>query len=344
LGNDLIGWEKEDQFNVGADFALFNGRLSGSVEYYKNTTKDLLSTINLADDGGISSFRGNAGSVLNEGVDIELSGVVMTRGKFQWRMNGNFSTLNNEILSLPDGKQEALFAPVGPNVIYRVGKPLGGAYLFDFAGINPANGRAMVYDANGNITYRPTLADAKYSGTLIPTYFGGYSNTFSYKNISLEIFFQFQGGNKAFNNDYLNLYRSGSIADNQLVNQLDRWRNPGDITNVGRPFESGTIEAQDQSFSNFFTSGVYGSTQMMSDASYVRLKQVTLSYSLPTTILSKVKLAKVTAFVQGLNLWTYTKFAGIDPEVVSNNAATGTSSFGVFPVGRQFMAGLTIGF
>jgi hypothetical protein len=76
----------------------------------------------------------------------------------------------------------------------------------------------------------------------------------------------------------------------------------------------------------------------------VRLKQVTLSYSLPTTILSKVKLAKVTAFVQGLNLWTYTKFAGIDPEVVSNNAATGTSSFGVFPVGRQFMAGLTIGF
>jgi TonB-dependent starch-binding outer membrane protein SusC len=344
LGNDLIGWEKENQFNAGADFALFNGRLTGSVEYYHNTTLDLLSTINLAEDGGISSYRGNAGSVLNNGVDIELSGVVMTRGKFQWRMNGNFSTLNNEILSLPDGKTEALFAPVAPNVIYRVGKPLGGAYLFDFAGINPANGRAMVYDANGNITYRPVLADAKYSGTLIPTYFGGYSNTFSYKNISLEIFFQFQGGNKAFNNDYLNVYRAGSTADNQLVNQLDRWRNPGDITNVGIPFESGIIEGQDQSFASFFASGVYGSTQMMSDASYLRLKQVTLSYSLPVDLLTKVKLTKVTAFVQGLNLWTYTKFAGIDPEVVSNNGATGTSSFGVFPVGRQFMAGLTIGF
>lgn len=344
LGNDLIGWETETQFSVGTDFALFGGRLSGSVDYFRNVTKDLLSTINLAEDGGVGSYRGNAGEIENKGIEIELSGTVVKSGDFQWRANFNFSTLQNEILSLPDNRTEALFAGTGVNVQYRVGDPISSAYLFDFAGINPATGRAMVYDANGNLTYRPVLADQKYMGSLIPTYFGGFSNNFSYKGFSLEAFFQFQGGNKAFNADYLNLYRSGSTQDNQLVSQLDRWQNPGDITNVGVPFLGGTIEGQDQSFSTFFTNGVYGSSQMMSDASYLRLKQVTLSYSIPTSIISKARLTKASVFVQGLNLWTYTKFEGIDPEVVSNNAATGTTTFGAFPVGRQIMAGLTLGF
>jgi TonB-dependent starch-binding outer membrane protein SusC len=343
LGNDVIGWEREGQFNVGTDFALFGGRLTGSVEYYSNITEDLLSVINLPEDGGVATYRGNAGKIENSGFDIELGGLVLERGDFNWRIAANVSTLKNVILELPDNQQEILVSnglAGAVNVIYRKGNPIQGAYLFDFAGINPATGRAMIYDANGNIKYIPTQADMKYHGSLIPSYFGGLTNSFSYKGLSLEVFFQFQGGNKAFNPDFSNLYNSGSGNNNQLVSQLNRWQNPGDITNVGRPFEGGVIDGADQTFGNFFANGVYGSTQYMSDASYVRLKQVTLSYNLPTSLVSKASLVKASLFVQGLNLWTYTKFAGIDPEVASNNNATGISGFGVFPVGRQFMAGI----
>ena len=122
-----------------------------------------------------------------------------------------------------------------------------------------------------------------------------------------------------------------------MVSQLARWQNPGDVTNVARAYQGGVIDGFDQQF------GTFGTTQFMSDASYVRLKQITLSYNLPSSIISKMKLNKVSVFVQGLNLWTYTKFDGIDPEVVSNNNGTGVSSFGVYPVAKQFMGGISIG-
>ena len=195
----------------------------------------------------------------------------------------------------------------------------------------------MIYDTLGNLSYNGVARDAYVRGSNIPTYFGGLSNSFSYKNFNLEVFFQYQGGNVAYNGDLFNLYASGSSANNQLVSQLERWQQPGDITNVARSFQGGVINGFDQQF------GTFGTTQFMSDASYVRLKQVTLSYNLPSSILSKMKLNKVNVFIQGLNLWTYTKFQGIDPEVVSNNNGTGISSFGAYPVGQQFMGGISIG-
>jgi hypothetical protein len=331
LGNDRIGWEEEKQTSAGVDFSLFGGRLSGSVDYYRNVTGNQLFNVDLPTDSGVGSVRGNFGEVLNTGIEIELNGVVLDRGGFRWSMNGNFSTLKNELLSLPNN------APRQGNTLI-VGEPIQFLYLFQFAGINPANGKAMIYDANGNLAYQGLEADAAVRGSLIPTYFGGYSNNFSYKGFNLEVFFQFQGGNKAFNSDLYNYYRAGSVADNQLVSQLNRWQQPGDITNVPRAFQGGTIDGQDQVF------GTFGTTQFMSDASYLRLKQVTLSYNLPSSLVSRLKLSKVNVFVQGLNLWTLTNYAGIDPEVVTNNQSTGVSGFGVYPVGRQFMAGLTVGF
>lgn len=331
LGNDLIGWESEDQLNIGVDFSLFAGRLTGSIEYYNNSTNSLLFDVPLPTDSGLGSVRGNSGEVLNRGFDFELGGTVFDKGGFKWQVTGNLSTLHNELISLPNGQ-----ARIGNTLI--VGEPISFLYLLEFAGVNPANGKTMIRNASGNLAYRGVEADAAVRGSTIPTYFGGLSNNFSYKGINLELFFQYQGGNKAFNGDLYNLYGAGSGANNQLVSQLNRWQNPGDITNVPRSFQGGIIDGFDQQQSNF------GSTQFMSDASYVRLKQVTLSYDLPSKIVSKAKMAKASVFVQGMNLWTYTKFDGIDPEVVSNNNGTGVSSFGVYPVGRQFMAGVTIGF
>lgn len=330
LGNDLISWESETQASAGIDFALFGSRLRGSFEYYNNLTQDLLFDVPLPTDSGVGSVRGNSGEVVNRGFDIELGGVVLDKGSFKWNITANVSTLHNELVSLPNNQKR-----IGNTLI--VGEPISFLYLFDFAGINPANGKAMIYDTLGNLSYSGATRDAAVRGSNIPKYFGGLSNSFSYKGINLEVFFQFQGGNQAFNGDLYNLYASGSSANNQLVSQLARWQNPGDVTNVARAYQGGVIDGFDQQF------GTFGTTQFMSDASYVRLKQVTLSYNLPSSIISKMKLNKVSVFVQGLNLWTYTKFDGIDPEVVSNNNGTGVSSFGVYPVAKQFMGGISIG-
>ncbi|MEQ1586516.1 MAG: TonB-dependent receptor [Cyclobacteriaceae bacterium] len=330
LGNDLISWESETQASAGIDFALFGSRLRGSFEYYNNLTENLLFDVPLPTDSGVGSVRGNSGEVVNRGFDIELGGVVMDKGSFKWNITANVSTLHNELVSLPNNQKR-----IGNTLI--VGEPISFLYLFDYAGINPANGKAMIYDTLGNLSYSGATRDAAVRGSNIPKYFGGLSNNFSYKGVNLEVFFQFQGGNQAFNGDLYNLYASGSSANNQLVSQLARWQNPGDVTNVARAYQGGVIDGFDQQFSTF------GTTQFMSDASYVRLKQITLSYNLPSSIISKMKLNKVSVFVQGLNLWTYTKFDGIDPEVVSNNNGTGVSSFGVYPVAKQFMGGISIG-
>jgi TonB-linked SusC/RagA family outer membrane protein len=330
LGNDLIGWESEDQYSLGVDFSLFGARLNGSIEYYNNSTNALLFDVPLPTDSGVGSVRGNSGEVLNRGFDIELGGVVMDRAGFQWRVNFNIGTLHNELISLPNNQTR-----IGNSLI--VGESISFPYLLKFAGVNPATGKTMIYDANGNLAYRGVQDDLAVRGSYIPTYYGGLSNNFSYKGINLELFFQYQGGNKAFNSDWYNYYASGSGANNQLVSQLKRWQNPGDMTNVARAFQGGIIDGFAQNQGNF------GSTQFLSDASYVRLKQVTLSYSLPNQIVTKIGLKKINVFAQALNLWTYTKYDGIDPEVVANNNATGVSSFGVFPVGKQIMGGLTIG-
>ncbi|NOS94320.1 MAG: SusC/RagA family TonB-linked outer membrane protein, partial [Cyclobacteriaceae bacterium] len=330
LGNDFISWEEKYQTSFGIDYSIFNGRLFGSVEYYNYQTKELLFDVPKMNDGGINTVRGNSGEVLNKGFDIELGGVVIDTKGFKWEAKANFSTLQNELVALPNNQKR-----IGNTLI--VGQPIQFNYLFEFAGINPANGKAMIYDTLGNLAYRGQNRDASVKGSPIPTWFGGFSNTFSYKGLSLEVFFQFSGGNKAFNGDLYNLYASGSNANNQLTSQLNRWQQPGDITNVARPFQGGSQDGLDQQF------GTFGTTQFLSDASYIRLKQIRLSYNLPSKLVSKVKLSKCNIFIQGQNLWTYTKFTGIDPEVIVNNAQTGVSSFGAYPVSKQFSAGITIG-
>lgn len=330
LGNDLISWEEKFQANYALDFSIFNGRLNATVEYYDYRTKALLFDVPLLNDAGVNSVRGNSGEVMNRGFDVELGGTILDTKGFKWQAKANFSTLENQLTALPNNQKR-----IGNSLI--VGQPVSFFYLFNYAGVNPANGKAMIYDTLGNLSYQGRQRDANVRGTPIPKWFGGISNTFSYKGISLEVFFQYSGGNQAFNGDLYNLYSSGSTANNQLTSQLARWQQPGDVTNVPRSYQGGVIDGFDQQFSTF------GTTQFMSDASYIRLKQVTLSYSIPQKLISRLKLNKCNVFFQGLNLWTYTRFTGIDPEVVVNNAATGVSTFGAYPVGKQFSAGITIG-
>ncbi|WP_425637477.1 SusC/RagA family TonB-linked outer membrane protein [Algoriphagus yeomjeoni] len=326
LGNDLLTWEEAESINLGLDGTLFNGRIITTIEFWRKNSQALLFNTPLPTDSGFGSITRNSGEVRNQGIDLDVQTVNVVAGKFQWSTGFNITFLENELISLYDGLDR-----IGNSLI--VGKPIDFFYTNEYLGVNPANGRAMYDDGTGtgNFTYVTGQNTLDYKGSTLPSSYGGLSNTFTYGPVSLEVFFQYQFGNLATNSDLYNLANWGSGTGNLLVNQLDYWTQPGDITTVGRPFEGG----QEPGTSNINTF----STRLISDGGYIRLKQVTLNYTLGAATASKIGMASASLFVQGLNLATFTKYNGIDPEANSIG-----STYGAYPNARQISAGINLNF
>ncbi|WP_158861081.1 SusC/RagA family TonB-linked outer membrane protein [Lunatibacter salilacus] len=325
LGNDLLTWEEAGSINFGVDGSFFNGRINATVDVWRKDTQKLLFETQLPIDSGFGAITRNTGKLRNQGVDFDLQTTNVVWGRFRWNTGFNISVFSNELLELYEGLDR-----IGNDLI--VGKPIDFYYGYEFAGINPANGSPMYYDENGEYTYLVSDDDQKYLGSALPWNFGGLSNTFIYGPFSLEVFFQYQYGNLGFNQDLYNLAQAGSIGqDNQTVDQIYFWRTPGDITNTPKPYEGGRVPGH-SGYQQF-------STKQISDASYIRLKQVTLDYNVPASILQKVGIEQAKVFVQGLNLWTLTKYNGLDPEVNSLG-----STYGTYPNSRQITAGLNLNF
>lgn len=335
IGNDNISWEEEEAINLGFDYSLLNNRLFGTVDFWRTNNRDLLFDVPFFQNAGVNtnSVYDNVGSVRNQGIDLEVGGIIVDNGGFRWDSRFNITFLQNEVTSLV-GESDTIFDGNFPTLI--VGQPVDFHFLLQYAGVNPANGRAMIIDKDGNPSYDAGFEDARIAGSAIPTHYGGWSNTFSYKGLSLDIFFQYQYGNKAFNSDLYNIL-SGRGNDNQSVEILKRWQEPGDITNVPQLTPNGTIAGIDQYY------GFVGTDRFLSDASYIRLKTLTLSYDFPNKLMKSIGFRKARIFVQGVNLLTWTEYDGMDPEVVANNNSTGVSAYGSYPLGRQFSAGINIG-
>ncbi|GEO23673.1 SusC/RagA family TonB-linked outer membrane protein [Cyclobacterium qasimii] len=325
LGNDLLTWEESASTNIGVDATLFNGRIIVTLDAWRKDSRQLLFETRLPMDSGFGSILRNAGKLRNQGIDFDLQTTNLIIGKFRWSTSFNTSVFSNELLELYEGLER-----IGNDLI--VGKPIDFFYGYDYAGVNPANGSPMYYDEQGEYTYLLTDDDQRYLGSALPWAFGGLANTFKYGGVSLEVFFQYQYGNKAFNQDLYNMAQAGSIGqDNQTVDQLYFWREPGQITNVPIPYEGGRIPGH---------SGYQQmSTRLISDGSYIRLKQVSLNYNLPKSLLNKAKIEEVNVFVQGINLWTLTKYNGLDPEVNSLG-----DTYGTYPSSRQITAGINLTF
>ncbi|RAI90244.1 SusC/RagA family TonB-linked outer membrane protein [Algoriphagus yeomjeoni] len=326
LGNDLLTWEEAESINLGLDATLFNGRIITTIEFWRKNSQALLFNTPLPTDSGFGSITRNSGEVRNQGIDLDVQTVNVVAGKFQWSTGFNITFLENELISLYDGLDR-----IGNSLI--VGKPIDFFYTNEYLGVNPANGRAMYDDGTGtgNFTYVTGQNTLDYKGSTLPSSYGGLSNTFTYGPVSLEVFFQYQFGNLATNSDLYNLANWGSGTGNLTVDQLDYWTQPGDITTVGRPFEGG----QEPGTSNINTF----STRLISDGGYIRLKQVTLNYTLGAATASKIGMASASLFVQGLNLATFTKYNGIDPEANSIG-----STYGAYPNARQISAGINLNF
>jgi hypothetical protein len=326
LGNSNVGWERNVTKNFGLDYGLFGGRISGSVDYFIRTTKDLLLNRPLPNTSGFASIAENIGSLENKGFEIGLSTMNLT-GEFKWNTDFNITFLKNKVVSLLVPGQDL------PANSLWIGKPLGTIFVPKWAGVNPADGRAMWYDINGNITYTPTTADRQYSedNTRTPKYYGGITNSFSYKGFDLSVFFQYQVGTIQQDQSRAWLLSDFRYNFNQYSEVLNRWTTPGQITDVPRLYAGAQ---QPGTSSSVFGSGG-GTDRFYSDASYLRLKSVNLGYNLPKALVAKVGLSNLKLYVQAYNLWTLTNYTGLDPEF-----AAGAYNMGLAPQGQSYTAGL----
>lgn len=340
LENPDLSWEKTTQLNIGIDVGLFEERISLTADYFTKNTTDLLLEKDVPGTTGFKTTQSNFGEIENKGFEVSLNATVLRKQDFEWSTNINFSHIENEVVDvLNDGQI------VSRNFVILEGEALSQLYLIKFLGVDPFTGDAVFEDINSDGIIN--LDDRQPVGSGIPNYFGGFSNTFRYKGLSLDVFFQFSGGNKIYNQSrhaYENYgsLQSGIPYGNQSKNSLDYWKQPGDITDIPRPSLAGPgdPDAQWQRFS----------TQYLEDGDFVRLKNVKLAYNIPSSLIEKWGLSSVQVYAQGRNLITWTNYLGFDPEVSTNTSGTEElnslqgEDFGTLGQARTYSFGINIGF
>lgn len=334
--NDRLSWEKTTQTNIGLDLSMFNSRITFTADAYLKKTNDLLINVQLPPSSGFASQAYNVGAMENKGLEFVLSTKNFDREKFKWSTDLNFSLNRNKVTDLGSTTQSLDFAGIYERdaaVRIVTGKPLGSFYGYVFTGVNPTNGAATYADINGNgVTGSADPGDRTFIGNAQPKFIYGVTNNLTWGNWGLNIFFQGVQGSELFNASRIDL--EGMFdSKNQSAAVLNRWTTPGQVTTVPKALKS--------SSENSLTS-----SRFVEDASYLRLKTATLSYSFSSSVLEKLKMSKLTIFATGYNLLTFTKYSGLDPEVNVNDA-NGPSmgvDYGTYPQSRSFLFGVNVGF
>ncbi len=344
IANPQLTWEKSTEVDFGLDFGFFNNRLNGEIDYYVKNTTDLLLNVPVPSTSGFSSQFQNIGELQNKGIEFTLNSNNLV-GKFSWTTSINLAANQNKVVSLANGQTIIDDGSSRYANVIKVGSPIGVFYGADYAGADPDNGDALWYvnemDDNGNIV-NPDATTNDYSeanfvelGSPLPTLIGGLDNTFSFAGLTLNVRFQGQTGNKIHNAGGGFMSCNACWFDNQTRDQLDSWKNPGDVTDV--PEARLGYSNGDQS----------RSSRYVSDGSYLRLKNVTLAYDFPSKMLSKAKIRDLRLYVTGTNLLTFTKYDGWDPEVTTDFLASNVVygvDFYAAPQPKNFVAGIRIGF
>ncbi len=327
IENKDLQWENTTTFDVGLELSLFNNRLDLNVGYFQRNTENLLFFAPLPQSTGFNGVWDNIGEIENKGIEIDLSATLLnTSWGLNWKLNGNISFLKNEVVSLTDQN----FVRSGFASIYQVGRPLNTFWGMKFLGVDPATGESIFQDTNNdgivNINDETVIGDHQ------PEFLGGFTNTFTYKGFTLDVFFQFVQGVDIYNNTLQ--FTTNPAANWGMSEEMRRrWRQPGDITDIPKPMTVAGLNGTDNS-------------RFLSDGSYLRMKNITLAYDLPTELISKAKLRSVRVYASGMNLLTFTRYNGADPEVstfANTNTAQGTD-FLTFPQSKVYQFGINIGF
>ncbi|MBK8609707.1 MAG: SusC/RagA family TonB-linked outer membrane protein [Chitinophagaceae bacterium] len=356
IGNLSLSWEVSRKINYGFDMTFGRNRFNLSVDIFKNRNNDQVLDVQQPVSFGIPGniITKNIGTMENKGVEIEL-GAQLVKGKaFSWRLDANFTSTSNKVLTLSDGATE--YADGAYNLI-RLNQPISAFYGYAWAGVNSATGNPMWYKEDGslvqynnvtgsaagyyyainkddpNLGVATTLGNRYLLGSPLPTWYGGFTNTLSYNQFSMEVFFRYSGGNYVFNQTRQEVWNSQGFVNNG-VELLDRWTKPGQVTDVPKLFygRDNLTNLNGQLNSRFLEKG-----------DFLRLQNLMFSYTLDNKKLetaSKGIMKSMRFYVQGQNLFVWTKYTGIDPENTNERGADNSS----VPQMRTFTFGLNVGF
>lgn len=357
-GSPQLTWETSKKTDIGFTFGLLNDKITGEIAYYKNDIDGLILNVTQAPSTGIpNSPSANVGAMRNSGIEITLGATPIASGKFSWNTSFNISYNKNEVLRLDETIPFLTSATSGLETasITQPGYSVGYLWVVRSAGVNPDNGRRIFinkdnekvqYDhsapAGSRYTYLDgTAAPAIVSGVdnvlyknTVPKYYGGFDNTFKYGNFDLNILLTFQAGFYVYNGT------QASVRDqrfwNSTTDMLDRWQQPGDQTNIPR------LVYQD----NTSNGSAFPISENVEKGDFVKLRNVRLGYSLPSSMIGRVGLSTVKLYVSGQNLGVLTKYSGPDPEVSSNGNANLRQGIdrNTIANGRTFTVGISLGF
>lgn len=345
--NPDIKWEKNEQFDIGFDGSVFKGRLNFSVDFYQRRSKDLI--LYVAPplvSGTFESVPFNTGTLQNRGIDLTLNGAVLQTKSIKWTANAVVSTYKNKVVSL------GLSAPLdggfqriqGGSLRTEQGTPANFFYGFVTEGIFQSYeeiAKHAVQTAGTDPTRSTAPGDIKFKdlnndgiinnedrtniGNSNPTFTYGLTNTINYKNLELTIFIQGSQGNKVLN--FTRWYTEGGVSNGNYSNDvIGRWTGPGTSNSMPR------VTLNDPNGNNRV------SDRFVEEASYMRIKNVRLAYTIPTKWASYLKLKRTQVYVSAQNLATFTNYSGLDPEV------GGGVDIGFYPQARTFLAGITVDF
>lgn len=332
--NPQLRWEKTAVTNVGMDFSVLKGRLSGSFDYYNRKSTDLLGDLKVDITTGWTSVKLNYGSLRNTGLELSLNSVNLETRNFQWRTGINFSYNKNKVIELTNKTQTAW--NYVSETVNSVNRPMYGLYSYRWAGLNPENGDPRVYDAAGNTVSAVNDKEALvYSGTTRPPYSASMTNMLTYKGFGLSFMFIYNGGHVM--RDAVATYLGATVGANIYRGSLNYWKKTGDERIAGMAPRANRLATKEKQ------QLWYAADCHILKADYIKLRDVTLSYELPKTLLRKLAVQSLTVRAQARNIWWWAaNDSGIDPE----NYTTGTYGRGsrTLPEAPTYMLGLSLGF
>lgn len=344
-GNEDLTWESSHSFNAGVDFEFFGSRLNGSAEYFSRKTVDLLYSkdVPLSAGNPTGYYPVNVGSIVNNGFELTLEGILINTSEMQWSLNMNLSHYRNKILSLdPSVSEEGI---KGGNYIYKIGGSLYEAYMRKYAGVNPENGKAQWYrkvlDKDGAWTgeseITETFADAsQYElGSVLPKLYGGFGTTFKAYGFDLSAQFSFQLGGRYYDGTYQALmHTSSGIGTAWHKDVLDSWSETNKDSDI--PRLDGDTSVGQTAVSNYLIS-----------SNYLSVNNITLGYTFPESVTSYLKISGLRIYVAGDNLAVKSARKGVDPRysmgLGSLTSGSGLNS-GSYSAMRTITGGVTLTF
>lgn len=336
--NRGLTWEVNTQSDIGLDFSLFKNRLSGSIEYYNRVSGDLLFAVPTTLSSGALSSIQNTASLYNRGVELGLNGDIVRTNNFRWNMGVNITTIKNQITKMPESVPEFITGTKK----YSVGASLYDYWIRSYYGVDSDDG-AVLYKAEnttassgirfkdkqggGSDTLTTDVNNAKfeYQGGVIPDFYGSMTQSFTYRGITLSALFTFQNKGLTYDGAYQTLMSSGTYGSAVHADILKRWQKPGDVTDVPR---------MDNGQTNNFNAN---SSRWLIDASYFNIRNITLSYALPRSFLSRYKITGATVFFSSENVAFSSKRRGMN----NQNAFSGITN-SVYPPARVITGGINI--